>query len=53
MLEEGHQRHRGHQDPEEPSQLRQAGADRGLNTIQIEVIQCMQFLEFNEKELHG
>ena len=37
MLEEGHERDCRHQDPEEPSQLCQAGTDRGLNTLQAQV----------------
>ena len=37
MLEEGDQRDRGDQDPEEPPQLRQTGADRGLHTLQTQV----------------
>ena len=37
MLEERHERHRGHQDSEEPPQLRQAGADRGLHPLEAKV----------------
>ena len=37
MLEEGHKRDCGHQDPQEPPQLRKTGSDRGLHPLTAQV----------------
>lgn len=40
VLEEGHERDRGHQDPEEPSVIRAPRTDRGVDSVPAQSGEC-------------
>lgn len=40
MLEEGHERDRGHQDPKEPSVVRAPRSDRGVDPVSAQPGEC-------------